>query len=543
MANETIRCECGHENKEGTVLCEACGKPISENQHIDGNDQQNVLEMRYEGGARRSQTYKRTVVDKVWGFFSSVKVGVWLIVITLVFSALGTIYPQEQFKNSPLPSSAFYEEEYGLTGKIFYQLGFHNMYDSWWYITLVALIGVSIIISSIDRYVPLRRALKNQKTKKNEIFVKRQRVVSFDNELSENDLNTVKTNLKKQRYKVHEEDGHIFAEKNRFSRWGPYVNHIGLIIILIASIFRMFEVMHIDDYVWVREGEVQAIPGTGQEYYVENNKFIYEVYDADTEERFTRALEDVENPVPKNFQTNATIYRATNDPILGEKPELEKVTEGEIRLNQPVIFDGYSLYQSGTQVESEYNSISMELQLNNQSLGAFTFDTDEAPSEFKLEESDTTITIDNWYPELEFTDEGPSSFSKYPRNPGIIFTVSSPELEEDERFFYLQEKVIPLADNNQANVNVSEVDRRSASGLTVKKDNTLPLFGLGAGIFMIGVSQGLYWYHRRIWIHPKDGVYHIGVHTNKNWYGMNQELDKITKGTNVNSFVDQQEMK
>ncbi|MDV2580860.1 cytochrome c biogenesis protein ResB [Alkalibacillus haloalkaliphilus] len=544
MSDQSIRCECGHLNKEGTILCEACGKPIEGNQHIDGNDEKHVLEMRYEGSARRSQTYKRTFVDKTWGFFSSVKVGVWLIVITVVLSALGTVYPQEQFKNSPLPSSQFYVEEYGLTGQIFYQLGFHNMYSSWWYITLVALIGVSIIIASIDRYVPLRRALNNQKTKRHEVFVKRQRLVSKDNELNEDGVNKLKENLKSRRYKVYEDDGHVMAEKNRFSRWGPYVNHIGLIIILLASIFRMFEVMHVDDYVWVREGETRVIPSTNQEYYVENTGFVYEEYDPETQQQFSRALEDVDEPVPKNFQTNAVIYRTTEETLPGQEPELEEVTRGEIRLNQPVTFDGYALYQAGTQLEAEYDSMSFDVQLNDEVLGEFTFYSDEAPPEFHLEESDIMVSVDDWYPELEFTENGPSSFSKFPRNPGLIFSVENPDTGDSERFFYLQEDIIPLSEDNELVMNVTGVDRRSASGLTVKKDNTLPLFGLGAGIFMIGVVQGLYWYHRRVWIHPKgEGVYHIGVHTNKNWYGMKQELEKITEDTNVQEFEDQQELK
>src|SRR5690625_8021158 len=78
---DKIKCECGDVNPEGTVLCEACGKPVERNQHIDGNDKTKLLNMRYEGSARRSQTYNRSIVDKIWNFFSSVKVGVWLIVL------------------------------------------------------------------------------------------------------------------------------------------------------------------------------------------------------------------------------------------------------------------------------------------------------------------------------------------------------------------------------------------------------------------------------------------------------------------------------
>lgn len=96
MSVKTVKCECGHINHEGTVLCEACGKPIKGNQHLDGNDDQKVLEMRYDGSARRSKTYKRTFIDKTWAFFSSVKVGVWLIIITLIF-CIGDTLPTRTF--------------------------------------------------------------------------------------------------------------------------------------------------------------------------------------------------------------------------------------------------------------------------------------------------------------------------------------------------------------------------------------------------------------------------------------------------------------
>src|SRR5690625_7771919 len=99
--------------------------------------------------------------------------------------------------------------------------------------------------------------------------------------------------MKKQRNKIKEEDGKILAEKGRFSRWGPYVNHIGLIIILIAAILRITPFFYLDDYVWVREGEEKVIPGTNNEYYIENEKFTLETYDED-DPRFKDAIEKLE---------------------------------------------------------------------------------------------------------------------------------------------------------------------------------------------------------------------------------------------------------
>lgn len=69
-----IKCECGHVNPLGTVLCESCGKPIAENQHIDGNEGKKLLNMRYDGTSRRSKTFNKSFIDRVWSFFSSVKV-------------------------------------------------------------------------------------------------------------------------------------------------------------------------------------------------------------------------------------------------------------------------------------------------------------------------------------------------------------------------------------------------------------------------------------------------------------------------------------
>ena len=164
-----VKCECGHVNPHGTILCEACGKVLNENENIDDTK---LVDMRYEGSARRSQTYNKTIVDKIWNFFSSVKIGVILILITLLASAIGTILPQEMYIPPLIPPSQFYQEQYGWFGKLYYELGFHNLYSSWWYLLLIASIGVSLVICSLDRVIPLYRALKKQKVTRHEGFLK-----------------------------------------------------------------------------------------------------------------------------------------------------------------------------------------------------------------------------------------------------------------------------------------------------------------------------------------------------------------------------------
>src|SRR5699024_7528236 len=149
-------------------------------------------------------TYNKSIVDKIWNFFSSVKVGVSLIAITFVSSALGTVFPQEMY----IPADAlsrdpaiFYEEQYGILVKLYYLLGYYNLFSSCCYIILIGLIGISIIIASIDQFYPMHKALKMQKAKRHETFMKRQRLFSETKEVADDEKQKIVEGLKKQRYK------------------------------------------------------------------------------------------------------------------------------------------------------------------------------------------------------------------------------------------------------------------------------------------------------------------------------------------------------
>ncbi|WP_217585400.1 cytochrome c biogenesis protein ResB [Lentibacillus saliphilus] len=542
-----IKCECGHVNPEGTVLCEACGKPIEGNQHIDGNDRKKLLNMRYEGSARRSQTYNKSIIDKIWSFFSSVKVGVWLIVIALVASAIGTIYPQKMYIPADAISrdpSIFYEETYGLTGKIFYQLGFHVLYSSWWYMLLIALIGVSLVICSLDRFVPLYKALKRQKAKRHPSFLERQRLFSQTDHVTDGEKEQVIQALKKQKYKVRHEEGHILAEKGRFSRWGPYVNHIGLIIILLAALLRTSSFMYIDEYVWVREGEQTVIDGTDSQFYIENKEFILETYD-ENDERFAEAIKK-QGAIPSNFQTNVIIYKAKEQEVPGQELELEVYDEAEIYMNHPYKFEGYTLYQAGYQL-NEFTTMTFAVTdiNNNEQIDQFMIDLTNPQETYELNDG-FRVMISEYYPEYYMSDNGPDSRTDNTKNPAFVFAVSTPDSEGAEVSFVGDYMNTPTnfdaTGENDYRVELIDAEMHNVSGLTVRRDYTLPLFGLGAAIFMIGVMQGMYWQHRRIWVNVKgDGVLLAG-HTNKNWFGLKKDIEKVISDTSINQVIDQQEL-
>ncbi|MDF2858330.1 MAG: cytochrome biosis protein [Neobacillus sp.] len=529
-----VKCECGHVNPLGTVLCEACGKVLDEQAK-----ELALLDMRYEGSARRSQTYKKSIVDKIWNFFSSVKVGVWLIIITLVASALGTVLPQEMYIPPTLPPGEYYLEQYGWFGKIFYELGFNNLYSSWWYLVLIAMIGVSLVICSLDRVVPLYKALKAQRVTRHEGFLKRQRLFGITKNGTVSDVEILKQQFTAKRYNVREENGDLLAEKGRFSRWGPYVNHVGLIIFLIGGMLRFVPGMYIDQVMWLREGETKVVPETDGQYYVENNKFILEHYDKDVDKTFEAAI-DRAGMVAKNYQTNAVLYKRVGPAIAGADPDLEEVKEHKIQVNQPLKFDNFALYQVDYKLD-ELNEMTFSLtnKSTEQTFGDITINLYDPKSEYDLGNG-YSVEVMSYFPDFEFAENGePTTKSRIPNNPAFVFRMHSPEFPKGETSFVaIQQTIEPLGDN-EYKMAFKGVKTKNVTALTVRKDLTLWVIILGGIVFMIGVIQGAYWNHRRVWIQRKDGDIWVAAHTNKNWYGLKQEIESVLKETKINKPDDQ----
>ncbi|ANB58818.1 resB-like family protein [Anoxybacillus sp. B7M1] len=534
---EQVKCECGHVNPYGTVLCESCGKPLE-------HTAKPLLDMRYEGSARRSQTYNKTIVDKIWNFFSSVKVGVWLIVITLVASAIGTIFPQKMYLPPNVTPSEYYEDRYGWAGKLYYELGFDNLYGSWWYILLLASIGVSLVICSLDRVVPLYRALKKQGVTRHESFLRRQRLFSATRMEDESFLETIKQRLAKRHYHVREENGNILAEKGRFSRWGPYVNHIGLIIFLIGAMLRFVPGMYVDEVLWIREGETKEIPGTNGRYFLKNEKFIFETYEkGKSNPVFNEAIDRVgSGMVAKTYQTTAVLYKRVGPTVPGEEPKLKKVKEYHIRVNDPLKYDHYALYQVDFKM-NELNKMSFEL-IDKQTetvFGNLSIDLNNPKPSYDLGKG-YRVELLSYFPDFYFDNDGnPATKSRVPNNPAFVFKMYAPDKPKGEiSFVAIRQTIEPFGDNKYK-MAFADVETRNVSALTVRRDFTLWILGVGGAIFMIGVIQGMYWNHRRIWLKIVNGEVLLAAHTNKNWFGLKNEVRAIIEGTGLMMPIDQAE--
>lgn len=536
---EKIRCECGHENPYGTKLCAVCGLALTTEEKG-----QKFADMRYDGTAIRSKTYNKSIIDKIWNFFSSVKIGITLIILNLVAASIGTLFPQEFniATSSEAEQLEYYQKMYGTAGKIYYELGLSNVYNSWWFQILVGLLGISIIVASLDRGLPLHKSLKNQRVKRHVSFMKRQRVVSNEDlEVTANDqtLQKVTEALQKAKYNVRQDGQAILAEKGRFARYGPYINHLGLIVFLTGVMLRIVPGMYSNESMWISEGEILAVPGM-EGYYIENKKFIFETYD--NEPQGEQVRQGV-NAVAKNYQTDVVLYKAKDGAVAGQNDDLEAVKEYEIQVNHPLKYKGYAFYQMDYRLGLlKVMKFSLVNKATGESLGVVDIDLYNPQREYVINDT-TKVELIGYYPDFDGFDEGkPKTKTQNPVNPAFVFKMYTPETPDGETSFVaLMQTLEPLGENKY-NLKFTDFETFNKSGIVVHKNKTIPILFVGGGIFMLGVVIGSYFSHRRIWLEvAPDGKIRYAAHTNKNWPAIKKDLDKVIVEAGLPNYIDRYE--
>lgn len=90
---------------------------------------------------------------KIWKFFSSIKLAIWLLVAIALFSLIGTFIPQNQ-------EPEFYLSRYGQYGyQALLKAGLNSIYSSWWFILSVILFAMNLCVCLLNRFSLRRRSL------------------------------------------------------------------------------------------------------------------------------------------------------------------------------------------------------------------------------------------------------------------------------------------------------------------------------------------------------------------------------------------------
>src|SRR4030042_4592918 len=175
----------------------------------------------------------KTIIDKIWDIFASVKLAVVIFSLIALTSVVGTVIEQqaEPEKNVKLLMKMFglgHDAAHSFLG-VLDKLGFTDMYHAWWFLAFLLIFCINLIICSLDR---LPRVMKLVREKVRPLPVEHIGKMSIKKTFSQkNKAAHIKelavSSLNNIGFKPLESSGEegtqLYAEKGNFTRLGVYI--------------------------------------------------------------------------------------------------------------------------------------------------------------------------------------------------------------------------------------------------------------------------------------------------------------------------------
>jgi cytochrome c biogenesis protein len=436
-------------------------------------------------------------LDASWDFFASVKVAAILIALIAVVSIAGTLVEQEGLYQDWRPPYLYYPARYGPTlGPLLMQLGLTHAYTSLWFSALIILCVISLVVCSLHRLIPLHRVLSSPQVYKAVSFIGRQEVTAE----AGGTVEEMEATLRRRGYRVYRERDCLHADKGRLGRYGPYVIHIGLLVIAFAAYSKSFPGWDETKNVWLADGETAQVEGAG--FALINHGFRMETYPSG---------------MPSRFETDLAIDQNG-----------QEVLRRSVLVNHPVRFDGWEVYQSSFRKELGQATLELHVRGVERPLTRLLVDLKQPEEQYRLTEN-LSVVLREYFHDFavdERTGE-PSNASYEIRNPVMLV-----EFVEQGRVVGRQALLIageePSYGEGPFELRVAELKERWFTGLTIRRDRTVPFMAAGVGIMMIGMYITFFVFHRQIWVRAEGGRLLVGARTNKNKFGLRQEMRRIT---------------
>lgn len=269
--------------------------------------------------------YLLNFLNRLWDFFTSVKLTVVVLVSLGATSIIGTVIPQNK-------DPAAYIREYGeFFYRIFTVFDIFDMYHSWWYQFLILLLTINVIICSINRLSVTWKIIfvKNPPFNISRFRHSKLKEEFTDNRSTEQLIDIYEPVISRgfaySRVENTEMGDFIFAEKWRWTRLGVYVVHLSVILLLFGGLIG--SIFGIEGFVNIPEGEVInsiRLQNTGKihnlDFEIRCDDFNVSFYDTGA---------------PREYRSSLTILEQG-------KPILKK----DIIVNDPLHYKGINVFQS-----------------------------------------------------------------------------------------------------------------------------------------------------------------------------------------------------
>lgn len=481
MRLAAAKCEgCGAAVPEGGSFCPACGRS------------QGTAER-----PRQVQSGWTAFVDRAWDFFASTRVATVLIILLALGSVAGSLVEQEHLYQDWRLPDMYYPDRYGpFWGRLYMALGLTHAYTSIWYVTLVLLVVVSLIICSLHRLIPLHRTLVKPQVWKLSHFIRRQEVTGE----TAGTLDGMESSLRKRGFKVVRDRECLYADRGRISRYGPYIIHIGLLLVAFSAMGKALPAMNQVRDVWVPDGQTVKVPET--DFAITNHKFTMELYPSGA---------------PSRFATDAAVVKGG-----------QEVARQTIEVNHPLRYEGWDIYQASWREEPGIAHVAV-VDSGGRPVATLPVDLRNPAAEYAVTDT-VKLVVQSYFHDfvVDSATNQPTNASFEVKNPVLLadFVESATGKTVGKAALLVLGQTPPIFEGAYR-LEVQKVETRWYTALKLHKDHTVPFMYFGLFVVMLGMVITFFWFHWQIWVREESGRLLLGARAYKNKFGLKQEVRRL----------------
>jgi cytochrome c biogenesis protein len=424
----------------------------------------------------------REAPRKIWQTLSSIKTGVVLIILVVIFSAAGTVILQrpmtdaDDMERAYSPSMLRFLDATGLT----------DVFHTRWFVALLILVCFSIIAASVERFPNAWRFFARPYKSPDESFRKvlptqAQIVLASNDEeqgLSAAERAFKHLGLKTERI-VRTNSFSLFSERSRISEMAVYIVHASLLLIFTGFIvdslygwrgFLMLTPGTASNQIEMKNGSLQTIPfsircdGTGEETYADGT--------------------------PKKYWSKLAVVDGG-----------QEISRKEIVVNDPLVYHGLRFYQASYGRTGKLDQLILDATPAN--------NVASAPQEISLAlnqtvalDPDTSVQLVEFIPDFVVEDGRVYTRSKDIVNPAVHMIVTSKKANSSVNVWL---PPMPGIDENASSpyaFDPKDLKTGTYTGLQVSHEPGQFAVWAGVVLMAIGLTFVFYVVHMRFWVVP-----------------------------------------
>jgi cytochrome c biogenesis protein len=488
------------------------------------------------------------ISEKIWKFFSSVKLAVVLLIILAIVSVVGTIVAQNE-------SPERYLREYSQTTvSLLEMLGVFDMYHTWWFVSLLFLLTANLTVCTLDRFphtwkivtAPLKpiedEGMKALPFKKDMVF-------KGGRDKAEERAAKV---LASHRYRFIESrqgaSAQLITQKGVFSRFGVYITHISILLIftgaLIGAFFGFKAFLNLPEgevskYVYLRNepmwDRIMAALGVAESPVIQSSRGgmpamplgYYVRCDSFDVDYYINAA-GVPTGMPSEYHSTLSVFDQDGQKILDKR----------IRVNDPLTHHGVTFYQSSYgPIPDRKGKVVLRVYPKNNPLSEGETVTIDLGQAQYVRSIDRTIKALNFAPYgVKDPGTGQIGFYQTENNEFINPTVEL-EVYKGTRSVYktyvMKHEAGASSQPEDYAIKFVQYWGARYTGLQVAKDPGVWVVYTGFVLLCIGPVIAFFGSHKKLWVRIQDhkGQAQITVAgtANRNRLGFEREFNRIVE--------------